>query len=157
VLLRLAAGRGGAPWKRWAGVAAAAALAVIALAGVIAWNSLPKPDFVIEQENRSWEKDEVENYLKEHGFPAKAPGNLQYPLLRQVDVISFKGRLVARLIFLNNNGVDSATVYIVDTKHLNLNFDGDPSIRPLQVEDGNRFKSFIRCRGDDDWLMHPFQ
>lgn len=155
VLTRLAAERGVAPWKRWAGVAAAAMLLVAIGGGT--WAYWPKPEFTIQQDNRTWTHDEVEGYLADQGFPAKAPGKLKYDLLRQVDVILIKGRPVAKLIFVHNNGVDSATVYIVDTKHLSLKLDGDPSIRPLDPEDGSRFSYIIHGRANDDWLMHPVQ
>jgi hypothetical protein len=153
VLQRLAAERG-TPWKRWAFAAAAAV--VLATAGVvgIVWTSVPKPDFIIGlQDNRTWNQDEVEHYLAEQGFPAKAAGNLKYDLLRQVDVILIKGRSVAKLTF--DDGVNSATVYIVDTRRHTFNFNGDPSIRPLPTEDGSQFKYILHCRGDAHWLMQP--
>ncbi len=156
VLQRLTAERGGAPWKRWA--VAAAVIVVLAVAGGIVWNSLPRPDFTIQQDNRTWKRAEVDEYLVEQGFPAKAPSNLNYDLLRQVDVILIKGRPVAKLTFISDDGVNSATVYIVDTKHLNFNSNGDPSIRPLRAEDGSKFLYIIHGRGgNDEWLMLPLQ
>jgi hypothetical protein len=151
VLRRLAAQRGGAPWKRWAVGAAVAAMLLVAIGG--AWAFWPKPEFTVPVERSDWTQPEVQRYLNERGVTVPAPGKFKYGQLRQVDVVLIHGRPVAKLTFERNDGA-LAIVFFVDTKQFTLNED-DPSIRILPVDgDEGRFKYLIRWQGGDiNWLM----
>jgi hypothetical protein len=127
VLSRLAVERGVAPWKRWAGVAAAAML-LAAIGG--AWVFWPKPELTNEDvksyAGANWSKESVEHYFEGQGLKVRAPDKFMYQYLHQVDVVLINGRRVAKLTFVRSDDRAAfATVLIIDKTQFKVD-DIDP-------------------------------
>ncbi|HZZ78624.1 MAG TPA: hypothetical protein VFE62_08900, partial [Gemmataceae bacterium] len=156
VLKRLAAERGGVPWKRWA-LAAAAAVLLVATPAAILWNAPPKPEFVVPSDRLAWTKAEAEQYLNNSGIRLPSlPNGLNYDLLRQIDLVPVEGRAVPRLKFLRADGFASVDVYVVDTRQFDLTkIKSNPSVVPLPIEGQETYFCFHLQGGNIDWLRPP--
>jgi hypothetical protein len=107
-MARLAAERGGVPWK--SGIAAIAAIILIAVG--IGWYLRPLPavtkgDLADFGENaRGMDEAQAEKYFADRGLKVEVPRDLDYQYLRQMAIVQFKGQRVAKLWFRNETDRD---------------------------------------------------
>lgn len=102
VIARLSAERAAVPWK-WGGSIVLAATLLIAAS--LTWYMRPLPkvsyDDVLELDQRGpgWSEEQVVKHFAERGLSVEAPSDFDPEWLRQLDVVEFKDRRVAKLTF----------------------------------------------------------
>ncbi len=164
VLNRLTAERGAARWKtmKRGVLAAAAAALLIGLVGGFGWYyQLPTAvtpadaDSVMLGVNNinKWDENSAKEFLKAHGLSDKLPPKFDWRTLQSVEVISFKGRPVAKLTFAK--GADIASVVMLPCEYFRIheNLGDDLTSRKIEIED--RIIYLILFQGNLDMLRPP--
>ena len=106
----------------WPTVAAAAAILLV-VAGLGAWWMWPLPrvdtQYAVENANRDTDPDRVEAWFKAQGVEMVTWRQLDHRQLWSYDVAEFRGRRVAKLVFLNRAQPAIAQVIVLRTSQFN--------------------------------------
>jgi hypothetical protein len=160
-LQRLATERGAGRWK-WSLAGAAVAATLLIAAGGIAWyvqrpiNVAQRdlPEFVIK--DRSMDEKAVRDYLQTQGLIDAVPRPLNYQYLRDVEVIEFKGRRVAKLSFSRADEFCEAIVLVLpDRDFLTTRLEEDPTSLKVHPDETEPVTHVIMFRGSLHALMRP--
>lgn len=168
VMNRLAAERGGAPWK--SGLAAAAVI-LIAVLGGLGWyyraHPVVKPaDMERIAMRGSMNSVEVEHYLAaEKGLVVKVPKELfDFRYFQNVDVVDeFNGQRVAKLTFarLDDGHITTASVLILSPEQFRMKELKDgltiPGTTSIRIHHEQDFVHVIFYTGNLGWLQPQLQ
>ena len=144
LLNRLATERGGGSW-RWP--LAAATLVLIAVSGVVWYNSRPTVVTVADFEELlrpaipNGQADAAE-YFKKRGMNVSLPDDFDYDCLRGVDVVELKGKRVAKLSFVR--GDDRADVIVLPHGQFLVNREEFPPSILIDTKGNYTFVVYIR-------------
>jgi hypothetical protein len=168
VMNRLAAERGGVPWK--SGLAAAAVI-LLAVMGGLAWYNRAHPEVKPADLERiamrgAMDAVDVERYLSaEKGLVVKVPRELfDFRYFQNVDVVDeFNGQRVAKLTFarLEDGHITTASVLILSPEQFRMKELKDrltiPGTTSIRVHHEQDFVNVIFHTGNLSWLQPQLQ
>jgi hypothetical protein len=161
VMQRLTADRAAAPWKwmPWKPMIAAAAILLAVTSGV-AWFFLPPPELHVADVEHvlsinkvgNWDENSAKNYLKNLGMSDHVPGQFDYRYLQDVDVITIKGRSVARLTFAKADECKACVLILPWNQFRTNELHDDATSIKIQRDEENKVTHLILFIGNIDPL-----